>query len=495
MAIGKLSQTERKFVRAINDVVCINPFSTEREEILARLNPYIDNLNNDVSDEDHVFFLLKRPLEEFINNLYKRNITTILDVENQDRSELENIFIYTTHLRYLDEMDELIQAHLNEKDKPIKVTFGPALIKDLLKFGFSEELAYRGLSVLYQIRRAYYFIGRELVGNCPSMKALRCSLWNNVFTFDIRYYKDYLWNHMEDFSTLILGDTGTGKSSAAKAIGQSGLMHYDPLNQTFTNKFSDSYMLINLSEYPETLIESALFGHKKGAFTGAIDNFSGIFNRCLSHGILFLDEIGEVPESIQVKLLNVLQDRIFTPIGSHKTSRFKGRVITATSKSLEELRTTGKMRDDLFYRLSSDIIIMPSLQQRVQENADELRQLIHLLVHRMTDTENPKLADWVCDLLNNQIPKHYPWFGNVRELEQAVRRIILKQQYVGAKELNFISSKQDNILKLPDENIDAKQLLTLYCQLLYKKHGTYQKVANIVNLDRRTVTKYIQSSL
>ena len=252
-------------------------------------------------------------------------------------------------------------------------------------------------------------------------------------------------------------------------------------------------MPINLSEYPETLIESALFGHKKGAFTGAIDNFSGIFKRCLSHGTLFLDEIGEVPEPIQVKLLNVLQDRRFTSIGSHKASRFNGRVITATSKSLDELRSIGKMRDDLFYRLSSDIIIMPTLQQRAQENPDEIRQLIHLLIYRMTDTENSELADWVSDILNKQIPDNYPWPGNVRELEQAVRRIILKQQYVGDKKLNFRAAEQNNILELPNENIDAKQLLTLYCQLLYERHGTYEKVAKILNLDRRTVTKHILS--
>src|SRR5213594_4209634 len=98
------------------------------------------------------------------------------------------------------------------------------------------------------------------------------------------------------------------------------------------------FIALNLSQYPETLIESELFGHKKGAFTGAIEAHDGLFTRCSSYGAIFLDEIGEVSAPVQIKLLQVLQERTFSPVGSHEKLKFRGRVIAATNKPLEHLR-------------------------------------------------------------------------------------------------------------------------------------------------------------
>ena len=215
------------------------------------------------------------------------------------------------------------------------------------------------------------------------MFEFRRRLWTSVFTTDVRWYERHLWNRMEDFSTLLLGETGSGKGTAAAAIGRSGFIPYLADKHEFAESFNRSFVATNLAEFPETLIEAELFGYRKGAFTGAVENHVGVFARCSPHGAIFLDEIGEVDHGVQVKLLHVLQDRLFTPVGSRDPQRFRGRVISATNRSLEQLRAEKVFRDDFFYRISSDVITVPSLRQRINENARELDLLLESILERM----------------------------------------------------------------------------------------------------------------
>jgi len=367
------------------------------------------------------------------------------------------------------------------------------VIRLIRAHGFDEQTALRNFGMCYQMRRAFYFIDRNLLGSSQSMQRLRTELWQNVFTQDIMLYERYLWNRMEDFSTLLLGETGTGKGAAASAIGRSGFIPYDHHKHCFPISFTETFSSINLSQFPESLIESELFGHRKGAFTGAVEAHEGVFERCSEHGAIFLDEIGDVSIPVQIKLLQVLQERTFSPVGSHQRRRWDGRVVAATNKPIDQLRREGAFRDDFYYRLCSDCITLPPLRQRLAEAPGELDQLLDHVVTRLIGQPSPELTGMVREVIDRDLGPDYPWPGNFRELEQCVRRALLSRSYQGDQP----SGASDLVGRLTEGissgALDARGLLSGYCQLLYQRHGTYEEVARRTNLDRRTVKKYVQS--
>jgi len=235
-----------------------------------------------------------------------------------------------------------------------------------------------------------------------------------------------------------------------------------------------------------------LFGHKKGAFTGAVEDYQGVFDRCSSYGAILLDEIGEVSKPIQIKLLQVLQERVFSPVGSQKQSRFNGRVIAATNRSLKRIRGEGLFRDDFYYRLCSDVIVVPPLRQRIQEESSELDMLLEITISRLIGKSSPELVKIVGEVIDRQLGRNYQWPGNVRELEQCVRRVILKGMYSGDSAIKGVDLEQQLIHGIEQGNMDAASLMSGYCYLLYQRYQTFEEVARRTGLDRRTVKKYIQ---
>jgi len=336
----------------------------------------------------------------------------------------------------VDAFDRLIERELAHAGQPQPVPFAPKVLDDLTARGFEREEALRYFALFFQLRRAYYFIDRALVGPSPSpspspsMAELRRGLWDSVFTRDARLYDRHLWSRMEDFAILLLGETGTGKGAAAAAVGRSGFIPFDPSRGRFAHDFDEAFVATNLSQFSPALLESELFGHRKGAFTGAIDHHQGLFEPCRPHGTLFLDEIGELDQAVQIKLLKVLQERRFTPVGSHEDHRFSGRIIAAANRSLAALQGQGGFRDDFYYRLSSLVLTVPPfLRQRIAECPAELEQLVALLLRRMIGSADPALTRHLLDTLRRDLPADHPWPGNVRELEHAIRRILLSGHY------------------------------------------------------------------
>jgi two-component system, NtrC family, response regulator HydG len=484
----KLTNEDREFFSLVTRAIFLNPFSDERAKIDAR----IAGVPGSATAEEAVRIPLYVPrVAERLAQLEAQGATTIAAFEGKDRKLVEYAWLFRAYHRIIDEMDEFIRAQREAGATPVRPSFAAGTLAELRKRGFSKTESVRFFELFYQLRRAFFLTTQGLIGCSPSMKTLRESIWNHIFTHDIALYDRYLWKRMEDFSTLLLGETGTGKGTAAVAIGQACWIPFNESKGIFEESFTQTFLAINLSQYPESLIESELFGHRKGAFTGAVGNYRGVFSRSSAYGALFLDEIGEVSTPIQIKLLQVLQERTFAPVGSHQSERFEGRVIAATNRPLQELRAGGAFRDDFYYRLCSDIITVPPLRQRVAEDPRELDDLIALTVERTVGEPSPELSGMVGEALARDLPPDYPWPGNVRELEQAVRRILLSGGY-GGEPLATDGDFMERLMAGIDAGaLEARELLAEYCAHLYRRFGTYEEVARRTGLDRRTVRKHI----
>jgi transcriptional regulator with AAA-type ATPase domain len=480
-----MDNPDRGFFRKIHIAAFANPFGEER----ANVDLEISGLDKSSSNEE----ILAKLVAEVAARIeaYREKSRQL---NQEDTALLRYGVLFCAFHQFCEQYDQLISDQLKNDAESLPVPFARDLLRLLAGFGFSGTESLRYLALFFQLRRGFYFIS-NIVGRSDSVSRLRQALWRNIFTYDSSLYEEYMWNRMEDFSTIILGETGTGKGMAAAAIGRSGHIPFNEKSGKFSESFARAFISINLSQFSEQLIESELFGHTKGAFTGAVSDHKGVFARCSQHGAIFLDEIGEIPTTLQIKLLQVLQEREFSPVGGHGRQKFQGRVIAATNQSVHRLRREGKFRDDFYYRLCSDVIELPSLKQRLDENPGELKEILAVTLQRILGVRPRTLIAELSNLIRGSIPKDYPWPGNIRELEQCVRRMLLNRTYTWETS----REEQDRIKDFQERYIDGRfssgELLSNYCRRLYAQYGTYEKVAAITALDRRTVKKYIDSGI
>jgi len=231
----------------------------------------------------------------------------------------------------------------------------------------------------------------EMLGASPAMKELFSSLQRVAVT---------------DTTVLIIGETGTGKELIARSIHQAGARQDKPL------------VRVNCAAIPGTLMESEFFGHERGAFTGATSRREGRF-ALADQGTIFLDEVGELPLDLQAKLLRVLQEGEFEPLGSARTRQVNVRIVAATNRDLDEMVREGKFREDLFYRLNVFPLRLPPLRERGNDVALLARAFAEQFARRMGRRLDPIHPD---DLRRLQA---YRWPGNVRELQNVVERAII----------------------------------------------------------------------
>lgn len=482
--MNSLTSEQIYFFIQVKKIAFSNPFGQDREQADYQLLGG-DSKNLPLLErQDKIQQLLHEHLQQLapfkLNNFNKKIYEMML----------YSWLFYTFH-QYQDRFNNFIELQEKVGEHSIPLPFTDSLITDFELAGFNQTEIEKYIALFYQLHRGFYFISQSISGNCPAITELRKRLWNNIFTFNPEWYLKYLCGKMEDFSTLLLGETGTGKSLIAYAIGCSGFIPFDLNKKCFKESFKQSFISINLSQYPGSLLESELFGHKKGAFTGAIEHHQGIFSRCSEYGAVFIDEIGDIDISTQVKLLNVIQDRYFCPVGSHEIQRFSGRVISATNKNIQQLRKEGIFRDDLYYRLCSDVIVVPSLKQRLEENPNELLDLINTLVSRVISDTNKDFANKIFTHIQKTLPDNYCWPGNVRELEQCIRSICLTGDYSPAQQST--NRKTQGFIFDMESDASAQHLLQTYCRFLYEQSNNYESVARLTQMDRRTVKKYIMN--
>ncbi|MEN8191454.1 MAG: sigma-54 dependent transcriptional regulator [Bacteroidota bacterium] len=254
---------------------------------------------------------------------------------------------------------------------------------------------------------------------------------------------------------LITGKSGTGKELVAKAI------HFN------SSRKDNIFLPVNCGAISENLIESELFGHKKGSFTGAVEDKLGLF-KVADGGTLFLDEIGDLPLSMQVKLLRAIEDKKFIPVGGIKTISSNVRIIAATNQNLYEKTLSGEFREDLFYRLNVIEIALPSLNER----KEDIPLLVNHFVEKYCNEMGKKILRVDSDAMRALI--NYNWRGGVRELENVIERAVIfsEDEIIKISNLADYIRQNFNAQKFPDSLKDAiKNFEREHIALVIKNHN------------------------
>ena len=276
-------------------------------------------------------------------------------------------------------------------------------------------------------------------------------------------------------TVLILGESGTGKELIANAIHQN------------SPRSSHPFIKVNCAALPETLLESELFGHEKGAFTGAVSRRQGRFH--LAHkGSILLDEIAEMSMATQSKILRVLQEREFEPIGSSETVKVDTRIITATNKNLEEEVRANRFREDLYYRINVVNLNVPSLRDR----REDIPLLVDFFLKRYAKKNHRNLKGFTPKAMD--LLMRYDWPGNIRELENVVERsvIMMRGDFITPDEFpGVLKSLDPEYEQISAEMLSGKSLKemekAMIMRTLQETDGNRTRAAEILGISRRTL--------
>jgi transcriptional regulator with GAF, ATPase, and Fis domain len=269
---------------------------------------------------------------------------------------------------------------------------------------------------------------------------------------------------------------------------------FDPRRQVFEGPEGPACWGVNLSAVSATLIEAELFGHRRGAFTGAGEDRKGWLETCGPRDSIFLDEIGELDPALQIKLLRVLQTRSFQRVGETEERRFQGKILAATHRDLAARMHVGQFRADLYYRLCADVIYTPSLAEQIQDQPRELENLVRHVARRLAGDEAESLVQDTLAFIDRHLGASYPWAGNFRELEQCVRSILIRNEYCPARRPP--DKPQDLFWSaIANGAWTADELLSHYCTWLYAQTPNLEECARRLNLDRRTIKARLKQEL
>jgi transcriptional regulator with AAA-type ATPase domain len=450
-----------------------NPFTPQRLQLERRLlgqpPPSADAVWHPQADADDERFARLARLAE---NLLARAPAQAV--------ERDGLLVYALYYRFIERLDRLARAEpgaeigwFSEFAAAQHELSGQAMPRPEL-----EHL----LACLLQVRRTFAAIFAQLVGASAPMARLRAACWQAVFGADLQRYRRCLWERMRDFPALVCGPSGTGKELVARVIGGSGYLPVDGRRDRLGGVAGASWLPLSISALPATLVEAELFGHRRGAFTGAAEERAGWLEVCPAHGCVFLDEIGEVDPAVQVKLLRVLQTRRFARVGEHAERIFAGRLVAATNRDLAAEIDAGRFRADVYYRLCATQVTTPALRELLDADARELDRLALALAERIVGpSEAAAVAGEGTAWIRRHLGEGYDWPGNVRELEQCLRNLLVRGSYHPA------TADEDFAATVRAGRLTAEELLDRYCAQESRRTGGWRAAGRRLGIDWRTV--------
>lgn len=489
----RISSDDLRWLKGLSDLAYCNPFTPARIEIER-------GLLNERFDEREAHWNLQGVAAEI-----PKNTLTIIDRANESVVRVGKSPPATPPLRdlYVDAVLFLLyHRHIPNFEARIR---GPGSDAPSRLFGFYREFtrgyetalrhvqedvekaAAHHFACFFQIRRAFHEIFLHIQGRSPAIARLRARVWESIFTADMRRYQRALYDRMGEYPSLVIGPSGSGKELVARAIARSMFIPFDLGTLRFESDFQTAFIPINLSAFSPSLLESELFGHRRGSFTGALQDRSGWLESSTARDTVFLDEIGDVAAEIQVKLLRVIEDRRFHRLGENEEKKFSGKIIGATNRDLGTAVASGRFRADFYYRLCGDVIETPGLAERFASSSEEREVLALFLARRLVGgTEAPRLAAEAVRWVERNLPNDYPWPGNVREFEQCIRNILIRGCYTPLR-----PGGSQPPAESPHRVLTADEMLRKYCSEIHSRTGSYETTAALLGIDRRTVKKYV----
>jgi len=501
-----LTAAERRTLESISRLGYCNPFLPERVELeraalgseFVEGEPVWSYRMGQTSPRENVWRVYRKA-EERIEEIRRRLRAHGGHHLPHDLALYEDGVLYVLYTRYYPQFYEA--SFGAAATGPARWKFYTSFLADWRHYFAIDGVAFPGshdprhtFACFRQIQRAFEHVFRDIIGNSMPAARLRASIWQSIFTHDMRRYRRTLYARMGEFATLITGPSGTGKELAARAIAESRYAAFDDRRLAFADDGAESFFPINISALSPTLVESELFGHRRGAFTGAVGDRRGWLETCPETGSVFLDELGDLDPAIQVKLLRVIETRTFHPVGDTAGRQFRGKLITATNRDLPALMQAGQFREDLYYRLCSDQVETPSLAAQLADSKTVLGELVAYMARRVAGVEGESLAEEVMRWIRENLGAEYDWPGNYRELEQCVKNVLIRRNYRPSR--SVASNPLDEFCDdMRAGRLTADDLLRRYVTIVYARAGSYDETARRLGIDRRTVKAKVDAAL
>jgi DNA-binding NtrC family response regulator len=434
-----------------NDILIVEDEETLRESLKRMLSKNGFSVDTADSAENALDLLQNNFYDVIISDIILPGIDGIQLMTRIRRELPEQLFIVMTAYASLETAIRALRAGAYDYIlKPVMHEEIKQVVNNALK---QRQLQAENLLLKRELGKTFDF--SSIIGNSPQLTGV---------IDEVKKIADTKSN------VLLLGETGTGKELFARVIHHNSSRRDKPI------------IPINCSVIPENLLESELFGHQKGAFTGAVTSRKGLFEEA-DGGTIFLDEIGEITPHLQIKLLRVLEDQMIRPIGSTKSSQIDVRIIAATNKDLESTVKSGDFREDLYYRINTITLKIPPLRERKED--------IQLLVKEFLDRYSRELQKRVSSVSDDALSKmvNYAWPGNIRELMNVIERAIL----ISEKDSIEVSDLPDSIktnASFQQSSLENRLTIEDYTKafiIRYQSDYTEQELAGMLGITRKSL--------